>query len=132
MGFKHKAQSMGVDFVDAEAIRFEFELSENIVIQGVPEGEYNRTNNVIVKLKDGTAKRITFATAIIAAGAWSGEIAEKLNIGKGEGILSVGLPVEPRFVALVEYHENAAVRLTSNYFSHFSQKTLCVHNQITK
>lgn len=89
---------MGVDYVDGEAIRFEFDLSEYMTVQGVGEGEYNRTNHVIAKLPDGTVKRITFATAIIAAGPWSGGIAEKLDIGKGSGMLSVGLPVEPRFV----------------------------------
>lgn len=97
-GFKHKAQSLDVDFVEAEAVKFEFELTQDIVIQGVPEGQYNRTNEVLVRMKDGTIRRITFATCIIAAGAWSGELAEMLNIGTGEGILSVGLPVEPRLV----------------------------------
>lgn len=95
-GFKHKAQSMDVDFVEGEAVKFEFEQKQDIVLEGVPEGEYLRTNEVIVRMKDDSIKKITFATAIIAAGAWSGELAQKLNIGLGQGMLSVPLPVEPR------------------------------------
>lgn len=99
MGFKHKAQSMGVEYIDGEAVNFEFQQNDDICVQGVPEGEYQSTNHVIVKLNTGEVKRITFATCIIAAGAWSGQLAELLRIGKGKGILSVPLPVEPRLVA---------------------------------
>lgn len=105
---------MGVDYVDGEAIRFEFELSDNMTVVGVPQGEYNRSNHVIVKLPDGTVKRVTFATAIIAAGPWSAGIAEKLGIGKEGGMLSVPLPVEPRFVNkifLISDHFSYAVFL---------------------
>lgn len=98
MGFKHKAQNLGVDYVDGEAVNFEFEQNDDICIQGVPTGEYQSTNHVVVKLNNGEVKRITFATCIIAAGAWSGDLARLLRIGKGKGILSVPLPVEPRLV----------------------------------
>lgn len=96
MGFKHKAQSLGVEYIDGEAVSFEFEKNEHICVQGVPQGEYESTNHVIVKLNTGEVKRITFATCIVAAGAWSGNIAKQLKIGSGNGILSVPLPVEPR------------------------------------
>lgn len=96
MGFKHKAQSLGAEYIDGEAINFEFERNEHIQVQGVPAGEYESTNHVIVKLSTGEVKRITFATCIIAAGAWSGHLAKLLKIGSGPGMLSVPLPVEPR------------------------------------
>lgn len=96
MGFKHKAQHLGVEYVDGEAVNFEFKKTQDIQVSGVPEGEYEACNNVIVKLNTGEVKRITFATLIVAAGAWSGNIARKLRIGEGPGILSVPLPVEPR------------------------------------
>lgn len=41
-------------------------------------------------------KTIDFCIAIIAAGPFSGQVAEYADIGTGEGILSVPLPVEPR------------------------------------
>lgn len=96
MGFKHKAQNLGVDYVDGEAINFEFELREDINVAGVPFGEYEGTNNLIVKMDDGSVKRITFATCIIAAGAQSGNVARLARIGNGPGLLSMPLPVEPR------------------------------------
>lgn len=97
MGFKHKAESLGVEYIDGEAVDFEFELNDSICVQGVAPGEYESTNNCIAKLNDGQVKRITFATCIVAAGAWSGNIAKKLRMGTGKGILSVPLPVEPRY-----------------------------------
>lgn len=96
MGFKHKAQSLGVEYINGEAKQFEFEQNEHIVVSGVPEGEYESTNNVLIKLNSGETKRITFATCIVAAGCWSGHLAKLLRIGSGPGILSVPLPVEPR------------------------------------
>lgn len=39
---------------------------------------------------------MSFAYAIIAAGPYSGQVAELANIGTGSGMLSVGLPVEKR------------------------------------
>lgn len=96
MGFKHKAQQLGAEYIDGEAVKFEFRRNHLIDIQGVPPGEYESTNTVLVKLKSGELKPITFATCIVAAGAWSGHLAKLLRIGKGSGILSVPLPVEPR------------------------------------
>lgn len=87
---------MGVEYIDGEAINFDFEINANICVQGVPEGEYESTNNVIVKMNNGDVKKITFATCIVAAGAWSGQVAKLLRMGTGPGILSVPLPVEPR------------------------------------
>lgn len=97
MGFKHKAESLGVEYIDGEAVDFEFELNDSICVQGVTPGEYESTNHCIAKLNDGQTRRITFATCIVAAGAWSGNIAKKLRMGTGKGILSVPLPVEPRY-----------------------------------
>lgn len=49
-----------------------------------------------METSDGEIKKIDFAIAIIAAGAFSGDVAELADIGIGEGILSVPLPVVPR------------------------------------
>lgn len=96
MGFKHKAQHLGVRYVDGEAVNFEFQRNDDISTQNVAAGECESTNHVQVKLSSGEVKRITFATCVIAAGAWSGQLARLLQIGTGKGILSVPLPVEPR------------------------------------
>lgn len=96
MGFKHKAQNLGVEYVDGEVVNFEFQPRQDINVVGVAEGTYEATNNLIVKMNDGTVKRITFATCIIAAGAQSGNVARLARIGNGPGLLAVPLPVEPR------------------------------------
>lgn len=96
MGFKRKAIEYGTDYVNGEVVNFEFEKKPEIQVQGVPFGEYEATNSVVVKLADGSVNRITFATVIIAAGAQSGNVARLARIGNGKGLLSLPLPVEPR------------------------------------
>lgn len=96
MGFKHKAQHLGVEYVDGEVINFEFQHRQDMHVAGVAEGTYEGTNHLIVKCHDGEVRRMTFATCIIAAGAQSGNVARLARIGTGPGILSVPLPVEPR------------------------------------
>lgn len=49
-----------------------------------------------IKTDDGEIKTIKFSIAIIAAGAFSSDIAELADIGTGEKLLSVPLPVVPR------------------------------------
>lgn len=96
MGLKRRAVEYGADYVNGEVINFEFEAQPEIQVQGVPDGEYEATNSILVKLDDGTVKRINFATLIIAAGAQSGNVAKLARIGTGKGLLSMPLPVEPR------------------------------------
>ena len=38
-----------------------------------------------------------FALVINCAGAWAGEVAKMAGIGTGEGVMSIPLPVEPRY-----------------------------------
>lgn len=52
--------------------------------------------NIQVRTKSGEIKSIKFAIAVIAAGAFSNDIAKMAKIGCGPGMLSVPLPVEPR------------------------------------
>jgi FAD-dependent oxidoreductase domain-containing protein 1 len=43
---------------------------------------------------------IHFSTCVIAAGAFSGDIAKMAKIGCAKDILSVPLPVEPRYCTI--------------------------------
>ncbi|XP_018055633.1 PREDICTED: FAD-dependent oxidoreductase domain-containing protein 1-like isoform X1 [Atta colombica] len=92
--FKKKASYLGAQYVNAEVKAFQYRellgnYDENM--------EYlKRLNNVVIKTNDGEIKTIKFAIAIIAAGAFSGDVAELADIGTGENLLSVPLPVVPR------------------------------------
>lgn len=94
-GFKEKAVKLGANYVMAEANKFEFEENRSIIVPGV-EGTFKRAKTLYVTTKDGKVRPITFSVCIIAAGAQSGKIAEMANIGTGQGLLSIALPVEPR------------------------------------
>lgn len=47
-------------------------------------------------MNNGEIRKIQFSLCVIAAGAFSGEIAKLADVGTGEGIMSVSLPVVPR------------------------------------
>ncbi|XP_015604103.1 FAD-dependent oxidoreductase domain-containing protein 1 [Cephus cinctus] len=92
-GFKRKALSLGVDYIDGEAVDFIF-VNKTQVVSDDPF--FSTPQELVVRLPNGTMNTISFSIAIIAAGAFSNNIARKANIGTGKGLLSVPLPVEPR------------------------------------
>jgi len=94
-GFKRKAVKLGANYVEGEAVKFEFEENRNVLVPGV-EGTFKRARTLYVTTKDGKIRPITFSICIIAAGAQSGKVAEMADIGIGKGLLSIALPVEPR------------------------------------
>lgn len=96
MGLKRTARRLGAHFVTGEATAFEFRNQQDIFMEGIDQGSYEGLDKVQVRLPNGEMKTIKFATAIIAAGAQSGEVAKLARIGRGKGMLSVPLPVEPR------------------------------------
>lgn len=49
-----------------------------------------------MKHDNGVVYPIKFAAVVVCGGPWSGEVAEMAGLGKGDGILGVPLPVEPR------------------------------------
>lgn len=93
MGFKRKSQSLGATFVDGEVTGFDF--VKNPASENIPE---ETPNKVTIRMSDGSDTELSFKSCVIAAGACSGEIAKKAKIGTGSGILSVPLPVVPRYV----------------------------------
>lgn len=96
MGFKRTARRLGAHFIEGEAVGFEFRSQPDIFMEGIEQGSYEGLDKVQVRLANGELRTIKFATAIIAAGAHSGEVARLARIGTGSGMLSVPLPVEPR------------------------------------
>lgn len=95
-GLRTRAKELGTIFQHAEAVEFEFEKKDDIMVQGVELGEYEPVSRVIVREPDGNLYPIKFAICVIAAGPQSGHVARLAKIGTGEGLLSIPLPVEPR------------------------------------
>ncbi|KAB0794704.1 hypothetical protein PPYR_11543 [Photinus pyralis] len=93
---KRGATNMGTQYINAEAVGFNFEDQQDVIVDGQLTGTYQRLDSVDVKLPDGEVKTIQFAYCVIAAGAESGELAKLAKIGNGEGMLTVPLPVERR------------------------------------
>lgn len=97
--------AMGVEYAHAEVVGFEFKERYDYTLAGKEPGTpYHGLETIIVRNQRGELKTIKFALAILAAGAHSGKIAEMARIGRGEEILSVPLPVEPRW-AYIEVFE---------------------------
>lgn len=94
--FKRKAMSLGVEYVDGEAVGFEFKKMTDILMDGVEPGTYETVDKVLVKTKEGELRTVKFAIVIIAAGPFSAKVARMARIGTEKGLLSIPLPVEPR------------------------------------
>ncbi|XP_013097953.2 FAD-dependent oxidoreductase domain-containing protein 1 [Stomoxys calcitrans] len=96
MGYKKRAQEYGAHFVNGEVEGFEFKKQTDIIVRGNTAGDYESLDKVLVKMPNGETRSIKFAICVLAAGAYSGEVARMARIGLGNGMLSVPLPVEPR------------------------------------
>uniref|UniRef100_A0A1B0DQU4 FAD-dependent oxidoreductase domain-containing protein 1 n=1 Tax=Phlebotomus papatasi TaxID=29031 RepID=A0A1B0DQU4_PHLPP len=95
-GFKRRAQEYGAQYVTADITGFGFEKMDNMIVVGIEPGKYEALRQAKVRLPNGEERTINFAICILAAGANSGEVARMMRIGKGEGLLQMPLPVEPR------------------------------------
>ncbi|CAL7950252.1 unnamed protein product [Xylocopa violacea] len=84
---KKKAITLGAEYLTAEA--------QGFVYKPVFNG-HDELDKLIVKTKKGDIKTIKFAIAIVAAGAFSADVAKMAKIGTGDGLLQMQLPVEPR------------------------------------
>lgn len=93
---KKRAIEHGAHYLNGEVIGFEFRKQEDMFVEGVEPGTYESVDQVIVKMPDGSVEPIKFGLCVIAAGAQSGKIGELARIGKGPGVLSIPLPIEPR------------------------------------
>ncbi|XP_012216679.1 FAD-dependent oxidoreductase domain-containing protein 1 [Linepithema humile] len=91
---KRKATYLGVQYVNADVKAFQYVQEPGTYERDMTPAK--KLNNVVVKTKDGEIKKIEFSSVIIAAGAFSGDVAELADIGMGKDLLSVPLPVVPR------------------------------------
>ncbi|XP_011867188.1 PREDICTED: FAD-dependent oxidoreductase domain-containing protein 1-like isoform X2 [Vollenhovia emeryi] len=92
--FKKKATHLGAQYVNAEVKAFQYRTVPGSLDENMNPAE--RLNTAVIETHDGELKKIEFSIAVIAAGAFSGDVAELADIGMGEGLLSVPLPVVPR------------------------------------
>lgn len=101
-GFKRRALEYGAHYVNGEVVDFDFLPMRDMMMPGVPPGEYETIRKAVVKLNKPNAegeteyRTINFAICIIAAGPHSGSVAELARVGRGQGMLSFPLPVVPR------------------------------------
>ncbi|KAI5705044.1 hypothetical protein M8J75_011372 [Diaphorina citri] len=96
---KKKAISLGAEYVRGEVVDFLRRRNNQVHYEGYDDGEYHSVNECVVRDEKGELKTITFAICVIAAGAYSGQVARMLKIGdknQEQGFLFVPLPVEPR------------------------------------
>lgn len=101
MAFKHKAQSLGAEYLDGELVNFEMSEHSDINTIGVTEGGYECPQKAYIKMDNGEVKDITFSLCIIAAGAGTPGLEDILKLGKyGTGMKSVPLPLLPRYVPM--------------------------------
>nr|XP_033337638.1 FAD-dependent oxidoreductase domain-containing protein 1 [Megalopta genalis] len=91
--FKRKAIYQGVQYVCAEAMGFEYKEECD---KSVTDKKLDKLN---IRTREGETYSISFALAVIAAGAASGNIAKMADVGVAENrgkLLNTPLPVEPR------------------------------------
>lgn len=95
-GLIQKSKELGATYVNAEVIGFELEKQKDVLMEGVTPGTFKRINKVIYKTEDNEKYAIKFAICILAAGDNSAHIAEFAEVGKGQDLLRIPLPIEKR------------------------------------
>ncbi|PAV82677.1 hypothetical protein WR25_23484 isoform A [Diploscapter pachys] len=100
---REKNITLGVHYIKGEVEGFEFNRRPD---QNVMEEDGNiwekelptRVIGVTVRPQMSAASPRLIRSHLIvnAAGPWAGQVAEKCGIGKGDGILAVPVPIEPR------------------------------------
>jgi len=95
--YKKKKGQLGVEYAEAEVVGWKFEDRDDTLVGGGEYGDRHATiTGVIVRQPNGELKTIQFGLGCIAAGHESSNLAHMARIGRGDGLLSVPLPIEPR------------------------------------
>lgn len=95
-GLVLKNSDLGVKYVDAEVIGFDMEQQRDVLMEGVTPGGFRKISKVTYRTKDNEEYEIKFAICILAAGGCSGEVAKSAQIGVGDGLLKIPLPIQHR------------------------------------
>lgn len=95
-GLLNKCSELGATFVNAEVTGFELEKQQDVLMEGVAPGTFERITRVVYKTKDNEEHAIKFAVCVLAAGDNSGQLAKLARIGTGDGLLKMPLPIERR------------------------------------
>ncbi|KAK3880138.1 hypothetical protein Pcinc_015340 [Petrolisthes cinctipes] len=96
MSLKQKAVSLGVEYVEGKVTGMEGETLDDMVLEGKARANVKNLRHAKVQLSNGETRDIKFAIVVVAAGAWTGQMARMVGIGEGHDIMSVPVPVEPR------------------------------------
>ncbi|XP_033642734.1 FAD-dependent oxidoreductase domain-containing protein 1-like [Asterias rubens] len=98
--FKEKALSLGAQYINGEVNGFGcVQVPRQGAEMAYYTGSGRRVKTVKIRMPNSPeVLQVQCSMVVIAAGAWSGEVAEMLDIGKGseEDLLDVALPVVPR------------------------------------
>ncbi|XP_063838810.1 FAD-dependent oxidoreductase domain-containing protein 1 [Ostrinia nubilalis] len=106
-GLVKKSQDLGALYLNAEVTGFELEKQRDVLMEGITPGSFRRISCVKYKTADNEEHSVKFAACILAAGDESGHIAQLADIGVGEGLLSVPLPIEKRELSVFSLAEKA-------------------------
>ncbi|KAL0267038.1 UNVERIFIED_CONTAM: hypothetical protein PYX00_009411 [Menopon gallinae] len=100
LGFKTKAQSLGVEYFNSEVVGFQFGTPHLTVF----DHNFRFVKALIMRHPSGMCTKMTFNTMVVAAGADSRIIGKLLGLGFGSGILSVSLPITRRRRYMFYFH----------------------------
>ncbi|XP_076066894.1 FAD-dependent oxidoreductase domain-containing protein 1-like [Oratosquilla oratoria] len=93
---KRKAVDLGVEYITGKVVGFNTRKMDDLVIEDHESTIVKNVDTAKVRLENGDEREIKCSIAILASGAWSGEIGKLIGIGIGPGLLSTPIPVEHR------------------------------------
>ncbi|CAH2066531.1 unnamed protein product, partial [Iphiclides podalirius] len=110
-GLVMECKKLGVTFVNAKVVGFEMEQQQDVLMEGISPGNFKRINQVIFKTNDNEEHTIKFAIGVLSAGDSSGKIAKLAQIGLGDDLLKLPLPVERREYNIYKIRDSDDVKI---------------------
>lgn len=96
ISLRRKAVSLGAQYIEGKITGLDYVVYDDVYLETHYQSNIKNLRVAEVTLPNGEKRKISYAILVVAAGAWSGEVGRLVGIGKGNGILSVPIPVEPR------------------------------------